>query len=372
MIERASGTTPWENAGLDFRLEQVTRIAAATLLVLGCLLVLQPFVTALLCAAIVCFSTWPVYDRMVRWLGGRRSLAALVMTLLLALVMVVPLAVLALTLADTASPAIDWMRDTFAHGLPLPPDWVRELPLAGESIDTAWREMVSNKAKFSEAVKKVAPPVQQGLFKAGLLLGEGVIQLSLAAFIAFFLYRDGEAMIASAREAMKRLAGELAPELLVTVGGTVQGVVYGLVGTAIAQGIVSLIGFLIAGVPGAMLLGFLTFILSMVPIGPPLIWGGAVAWLVFQDQTGWAVFMAAYGFFVISGIDNVIKPMLISRGSSLPFALVFLGVMGGVVAFGFVGIFLGPTLLAVGLSVLGQWLKPTTTDATSTPVVPPG
>jgi predicted PurR-regulated permease PerM len=97
--------------------------------------------------------------------------------------------------------------------------------------------------------------------------------------------------------------------------------------------------------------------LSMVPIGPPLIWGGAAAWLFAQDQTGWAIFMAIYGFVVISGIDNVIKPLLISRGSSLPFVLVFLGVMGGVYAFGFVGIFLGPTLLAVGLSLLQQWLK---------------
>ena len=96
----------------------------------------------------------------------------------------------------------------------------------------------------------------------------------------------------------------------------------------------------------------------MVPIGPPLIWGGAAAWLFYQDQHGWALFMLVYGFVVISGIDNVIKPLLISRGSSLPFALVFLGVMGGVVAFGFVGLFIGPTLLAVGLTVLDQWLKP--------------
>lgn len=343
---------------MDIRLEQLTRIAAATLLVLGCLLVLQPFVTALLVAAIVCFSTWPVYDWLVQQWRGRRSLAALAMTLLIILVMVLPVALLALTLADTATPAIDWLRDTFAHGMPLPPDWVRDLPLAGESLDAAWRELAANKAKLAELIKKIAPPAQQGLFKTVLLLGEGVIQMSLAAFIAFFLYRDGESLVAATREVMQRLAGELAPGLLVTVGGTVQGVVYGLVGTAIAQGIVAVIGFAIAGVPGAALLGFLIFMLSMVPIGPPLIWGGAAAWLAWQDQTGWAVFMLVYGFVIISGIDNVIKPLLISRGSSLPFALVFLGVMGGVFAFGFVGIFLGPTLLAVGLSVIDEWLKP--------------
>lgn len=343
---------------MDIRLEQITRVAAVTLLVLGCLLVLQPFVTALLCAAIVCFSTWPLYEKLLARCGGRRSLTALILTLALILIMVMPLALLALTLADSATPAVEWLRDTFAHGLPLPPDWVKDLPLIGDSAEAAWRELAANKVKLAELMKKFAPPAQQGVFKVGLLLGEGVIQLSLAAFIAFFLYRDGETLVAATREAMKRLAGELAPGLLVTVGGTVQGVVYGLVGTAIAQGIVAVIGFLIAGVPGALLLGFLTFMLSMVPIGPPLIWGGAAAWLFYQDQHGWALFMAAYGFIVISGIDNVIKPLLISRGSSLPFALVFLGVMGGVFAFGFVGIFLGPTLLAVGLSVLNEWLKP--------------
>jgi len=135
-------------------------------------------------------------------------------------------------------------------------------------------------------------------------------------------------------------------------------VVYGIVGTAIAQGLVAFIGFLIAGVPGAALLGFLTFLLSMVPVGPPLIWAGAVIWLAFKSSTGWAIFMVIWGFFVISGIDNVIKPLLISRGSSLPFVLVMLGVFGGVFAFGFVGIFLGPTLLAVGYSLVRMWTQP--------------
>ena len=118
------------------------------------------------------------------------------------------------------------------------------------------------------------------------------------------------------------------------------------------------IGFLIAGVPAALLLGFATFFLSLLPIGPPLIWGGATAWLAYQDQIGWAVFMAVYGFFAISGIDNVVKPLLISRGSSLPFVLVFLGVFGGVIAFGFVGIFIGPTLLAVGFALAQRWTRP--------------
>jgi len=118
---------------------------------------------------------------------------------------------------------------------------------------------------------------------------------------------------------------------------------------------VAAVGFLIAGVPGVALLAVATFLFSLVPVGPPLIWGGAAIWLFNQGSTGWGIFMVIYGLVVISGVDNVVKPMLISRGSSLPFLLVLLGVMGGVLAFGFVGLFIGPTLLAVALGLLRNW-----------------
>lgn len=343
---------------MEKRIEQIAQIAAISLLVIGCLLVLQPFVTALLSAAIVCFSTWPLYKKIESVVQGRRMLAALVMTLLLVLVIVLPLAFIALTLADSVGPLVERVRDILVHGMPLPPDWVTTIPLAGESIDAWWREIAASKDKLSELVKKFTQPAQQGAIKVGLVLGEGVLQLSLATFIGFFFYRDGADLVAAARSAVKRVAGDLEPGLFLTVGGTIQGVVYGIIGTAIAQGLLALVGFLIAGVPGALLLAFLTFMLSIVPVGPPLIWGGAVAWLAYQDQLGWAVFMAVWGFFVISGIDNVIKPLLISRGSNLPFVLVVLGVFGGVIAFGFVGIFIGPTLMAIGYTLARQWTRP--------------
>ena len=342
---------------METRVEKIAQVVAIVVLVVGCLLVLQPFVTALLLAAIVCFSTWPTYQWLERRLRGRRTLAALAMTLLLILIVVLPLALLALTLADNVTVLIEQIRDVFADGLPTPPDWVASVPVVGNSADAWWREIAASREKLAETLQKFAHPAQQGLLKAGLLMGEGVLQLSLTAFIAFFFYRDGAALMAAAQTATHRIAGYLAPGLLQTVGGTVQGVVYGLVGTAIAQGLVAVIGFLIAGVPGAPLLGFLTFLLSMVPVGPPLIWGGAVVWLALKGATGWAIFMAVWGFFVISGIDNVIKPLLISRGSSMPFVLVMLGVFGGVFAFGFVGIFLGPTLLAVGYSMVRMWTQ---------------
>lgn len=360
MIElRYIELTDREHITLDKRVEHIAQIAAIAVLVLGCLLVLQPFVTALLSAAIVCFSTWPIYKWLEHKLGGRRWLAALAMTLSLIVIVVLPVALLALTVADSVAPAVDKLREFFAAGLPGPPDWLVNIPLIGDYLDSGWRELAASQAVLNETLKKFMQPVREGLIQFGLLLGEGALQMTLAAFIGYFFYRDGEALVAAARVATGRIVGQvLMPELFQTVGGTIRGVVYGLLGTAVAQGVVAAIGFVIAGVPAAALLGAATFFLSVLPIGPPLIWGGAAAWLAYQDQLGWAMFMVVYGVVAISGIDNVVKPLLISRGSSLPFVLVFLGVFGGVIAFGFVGIFIGPTLLAVGLALALRWTHP--------------
>lgn len=353
---------------MEKRIEQIIQIAAITVLVIGCFMVLRPFLVAILSAAILCFSTWPVYGLLERKLGGRRSLAALAMTLLIILVLVLPLALIAATFADDVPHLFERLRELLADGLPYPPDWVASIPLAGESLDAGWRELAGSKAKLAEALKRLALPAREGLVRTGIIIGEGVLQFTLIAFIGFFFYRDGAALVQALRNALSRVAGQLAGGLLQTIGGTVNGVVYGIVGTGIAQGLAAAIGFVIAGVPGALMLGFFTFFLSIVPAGPPLIWGGATVWLFYQDQPGWAVFMAIWGFFVVSGIDNVVKPLLISRGSSLPFALVLLGVFGGILAFGFVGIFLGPTLLAVGFNLARRWVTPQiVTDPPTTP-----
>jgi predicted PurR-regulated permease PerM len=339
------------------RLEQIFQVAAIAVLVVGCFMVLRPFIAAILSAAILSFSTWPVYEWFERRLGGRSWLAALVMTLLFVVIVVLPLVVVALTYADEVPRLFETVRDTLSEGLPNPPSWVSSIPLVGESLDTGWRELAGNKAQLAEMLKRLLQPARQGVVSASFLIGEGALQFTLIAFIAYFFYRDGAALAGALRNALTRVAGQLTGELIEIVGGTVTGVVYGIVGTGIAQGIVALIGFFIAGVPGALMLGFLTVFLSMVPAGPPLLWLGATAWLAYQDRPGWAIFMAVWGIFVISGIDNIVKPLLISRGSSLPFVLVLLGVLGGVLAFGFIGIFLGPVLLAVGFNLARGWTK---------------
>ncbi len=179
--------------------------------------------------------------------------------------------------------------------------------------------------------------------------------LFLSALIVFFFWRDGDELSARARRMAQRVAGERALQLAEVAKGTIRGTVYGILGTALAQGALAFVGFLIAGIPGAFLLGVGTFFLSVVPVGPPLIWAPAAFWLYEQGETGWAIALVVWGVAVISSVDNFLKPLLISRGSKLPFILVLLGVLGGVVAFGFVGIFLGPTLLAVAYRLLDEW-----------------
>jgi len=307
--------------------EQVVRVAAIVLLVVGCVVVLQPFLVAILAAAILCFSTWPVYRFIEDRTGGRRWLAALAMTLLILLVLVVPLALIALSFSDDVPRLVENARELFARGLPGPPEWVAGIPLVGEQLDASWRELAESRDKLAEALKRFSQPAREVLVKTGLIIAEGVLQFTLIAFIGYFFYRDGAALVDALRNALSRVAGDLTERLLGIVGGTINGVVYGIVGTGLAQAVAALIGFLIAGVPGAVMLASLVFILSIIPAGPALIWVGATVWLAYNDQPGWATFMVLWGFFVISGIDNIVKPLLISRGAAMPFVLVLLGVL---------------------------------------------
>jgi predicted PurR-regulated permease PerM len=169
------------------------------------------------------------------------------------------------------------------------------------------------------------------------------------------MFRDGDAIVERLRGATQRIAGERGERLADVAAATVRGVVLGILGTALIQGVVAAIGFWIAGIAAAPLLGLLTFLLSPVPIGPPLVWGSAALWMIHSGQTGWGIFVAVWGTLVVSMVDNVIKPLIISRGADLPFALVLLGVLGGAIAFGAIGVFLGPVLLALGYALLIEW-----------------
>ncbi|MET0519599.1 MAG: AI-2E family transporter [Burkholderiaceae bacterium] len=338
-------------------LQQYAQLAAVVVVVVGCYLILNPFIPALLFSAVACSSSWPLYARLRRALGGRSALAALLMTLALVVLVIGPTAALAVSLADDVGAVVQSIKELLDQGPLPPPAWLKTLPLIGEPLDGYWHRIAASREELAALLKNLIEPARSLVLIAGRAIASSLLQLVLASFIGYFFYRDGEALVLGLRRILAKLAGPLGEELLLTIASTVTGVVHGIFGTALAQALVAMIGFVVAGVPGALVLGTATFFLSMIPVGPPLVWGGAMLWLFYQDRPGWAIFMALWGLLVISSIDNFVKPYLISRSSSLPLLLIVFGVFGGIVAFGFIGVFIGPPVLAVGLTLVQLWTR---------------
>jgi len=319
--------------------------------------VMAPFISALLWGAILAFASWPLMRLLTRALGGRETLAAGLLTTAWILIVALPLVWLGFNLADHIRDATAFVRDVQMDGLPDAPAWLGGIPLVGERLVSWWQSLDQQGAALLASVKPHLGQVGNWLLARSAQIGSGVLELTLSLVFVFFFYRDGPRLSAFVLRLLHRLMGDRAEYYLELVAGTVQRVVNGVIGTAAAQGLLALIGFLIAGVPGAIVLGLVTFMLSLIPMGPPLAWIPATGWLVWKGEYGMAVFLGVWGTFIISGVDNVLKPYLISRGGNLPLVIVLLGVFGGLIAFGFIGLFIGPTLLAVGYSLLLDWSR---------------
>jgi predicted PurR-regulated permease PerM len=376
------------------RLETILGRVALTLLLVGCVLVLKPFLTALMWAAILSFSLWPLHSRLLAWLKGRRTLAALITTGAIAAVLIGPFVLMGFSVADDARAIGTATRKWIDAGPPQAPAWFSKIPAVGTKAAEYWNDLaddarhlvqevklesnrvnspsgetnsaaatikdafatthVARESKLVELGSRIVRSMQSWAPKVGLAIGRGMVEIGLSVFLAFFFFRNGDSAAARLRAGVSKIAGNQGRHLIEVAGNTVRGVVYGIIGTALIQGVMAGIGFLIAGVPGAMLLGLLTFFLSVVPMGPPLVWIPAALWLYSQGHTGWAIFMTVWGL-AVSSIDNFVKPWLISQGSAMPFVLIFFGVLGGALAFGVIGVFLGPTLLAVAYRLLEEW-----------------
>ena len=334
---------------------RTAQVAITALLLLGCAFVLSPFFAAILFAGTVCITSWPLYRFLHRRLRGRDGLAAITMTLLLTALLLVPMIGLAASLTDAVTELVDQVRALIEASDGRPPAWLKEIPIVGADLDAYIRKLTHSQLEMRKLGLQAVEPARKFALGLGAVVGQGLLQITLVLFIVFFLYRDGARISVLLETAADRLGGELGGSLLELASNTVKAVMIGIVGTAAAQALVALVGFLIAGVPGALLMSAGIFFLSMVPIGPPLIWGGAAFWLYQQDQQGWAIFMVLWGLLAISSVDNFVKPMLISRTASLPILLIALGAFGGVLAFGFIGLFLGPTFLALGQALFLAW-----------------
>jgi len=343
----ASGTTQL--------LERTVLLLLFAGLLLGILAVLLPFTTAILFGAILAIAAWPLRELLLRC-GLKRGLAATLLLLLALAVIALPLMALAPSLAEHLTQGADRLRDYFASAPQVPP-WLAGLPVVGERLARIWDKVMLAEGGIRAMLEPYSAQLRQVLVGAAGALAGSVLQIILSLVVAALFWVSGDALAARLRDFLRKLCGETAAAELDVAAGAVRGVAYGVVGTAAIQAVVMAIGLVVAGVPGAALLGFVTLLLALSQIGAPLIivvWGGAAVWLFGQDQQVWGIFMIVWGL-IVTMMDNVIKPWLIGFGVAMPMSLTILGVFGGFVAFGFLGLFIGPTLIAVVFTLLEAW-----------------
>jgi predicted PurR-regulated permease PerM len=324
---------------------------------IGCVLVLYPFFSALLWAGILVFTTWPICEWLCDHLKLRRGAAAGVMVTLTAVVVVLPLALAAPDSASDVNHLRTMVENALRGGLPNAPVWLYDVPLIGPAFGGLWDRWAADISALVAALQPYFGIVLEG--GLGILLGiaHGVLLFVLALFIAFFFYLYGEPIAARLSVLLHRIAGAQAGRLILVTGATVRGVVYGILGTAIVQGILTAFGLWLAGVPRPVPLGAVAGFLAVLPIGAPVVWIPAAIWLLNDGHVARGVFLLIYGVVAVSGADHLIRPWFISRGAQLPFLLVVLGVLGGALAFGLLGIFLGPVLLGIGYTLVNEWAR---------------
>jgi len=316
--------------------------------------VLLPFVSALLWGAILSYAIWPWYTRLLRRLGGRRTLAALGMALAMSAVILVPVLILGATLTDNVKDLTTSAERWIEAGPPPPPAWLVKLPVVGRTAVESWKKLTADSGRWQAQLRRAVEAGGTALLKLGWMLGNGLLQIALSILITFFFLRNGPAVAETLTAAVERVAQERGRHLLMLAGATMRGVVYGVLGTALAQAVIAGIGLLVAGAPWPGLLALGVFFLSVVPAGPLLAMAPAVFWLFHQGATGWGVFLLVWAVGV-GTVDNFMRPWLISQGSDMPFVLILLGVLGGALTFGFIGVFISPTLLAVGHRIVTEW-----------------
>ncbi len=332
---------------------------AVALLLGGVLLltywILRDFLVPLLWAFILAYVTWPLNCRLRRMVS-RPGLASLLMTLLLAVVIILPVLLLIASLRQEAEAAFEWLQNALAGGAQMLPAWLLSLPLIGQPIGVMADQVARDPEVISNWLAGQAPNIAGGAAEAAGAVGRNAMKFGMALLAVFFVYRDGETITAEFRRGAGKLLGRQSETYWVAAAEMTQAVVYGLVLTAIAQGALAGLGYWVVGVDAPILIGVLTALAALVPFGAPVVWGTVTLYLLFTGNLWAGLGLLAWGALGVSSVDNLVRPLVISVSAHIPFLLVLFGVLGGLSAFGLVGLFLGPVVLSVLLAVWQQWL----------------
>lgn len=341
-------TAPW------FR-----RVLVAAL-VLGILLltfnVLQPFVVPMIWGAILAYVSWPLHVRMIKLVRGRVGLASLLTTLLVTVAIVVPLVWLILLLRVEAINAYGQVQSFLASNPVLPPA-VRDMPWIGPALTDLLAQFAADPAALGQRFVRLMEESSVEVTRLIGGVGRNVAKLFFAVLSMFFLLRDGPRLFREARAILEGILGPTVHDYLDAVGSTTQAVVYALILGALAQGAAAGIGYWIFGVKAPVLMGALTVLIALIPFGAPIVWLTLGSWLLMTGHVWPGIGLLLWGAILVSWVDNIVRPLVISNATQMPFLLVVFGVLGGVLAFGLVGLFIGPVLLAVSLALWREWLE---------------
>jgi len=338
----------------------ITRITLAVLfigvLIAASFWIMRPFLLPLIWASTIAVATWPIMLRLQGWLGGKRPLAVAGMTLALLLVFVVPFTLAVLTIVDHADQIVDFAKGFATYSLPPPPDWLGKLPLGGPKLNEAWQEVAAvGPGGLRARLLPYAGAIVKWFVEQAGTLGGMLVQFLLTVVISAVLFSTGETAAQGVRRFARRLAGQQGEDAAVLAAKTIRGVALGIVLTAFIQAILAGIGFAVAGVPTPVLLAAVIFILALAQLPPLLVMGPAVVWLYWKGDPVWGTMLLVWTV-VVSGIDNVVRPLLIRKGIDLPLLLIFSGVIGGLFALGIIGLFIGPVVLAVTYRLVESWV----------------
>ena len=317
-------------------------------------IVVAPFLAPIAWASVLAYVTWPVAVRIRCWCNNRDTLAAFLATAVLGLTLFLPLVWLIWLAQQELGRLLPALQMFLANPPPVP-ETLRSLPWLGEWLKQQQVHFTANPNCASLVVKTWLATHTTYLSMLAGGLGKGLAKMILVVVILFFLFRDGVRIMYELRHVLERFIGGHIHYYLHAVGTTTRAVVYGILLTAFVQGVVAGLGYWAAGLTSPIMFGVLTMILALIPFGTPIAWGAAGFWLMLQGETGAAIGVWIWGAVVVSQLDNFLRPLFISSISPIPFLLVLFGVLGGLLAFGLVGLFIGPIVLTVVWAVWREW-----------------
>ncbi|BCU63548.1 AI-2E family transporter [Acinetobacter bouvetii] len=321
--------------------------------------VLKYFIVPVVWAAIIAYMTWPLYQRVLRTCKQRSTLSATLMILLVVLVVGLPVIFAIFLLQHEGRNLYYELQKQVFSGHVNVPDFIRQLPFIGKEVSRTLRELNNDPNSIIQSVQLW---IQGHLNYGKILLNEvskNIFKLCFAVMSLFFFYRDGQTILGQVSKALEMVIGPRVHHYLSTISDTTRAVVYGVGLTAVAQAALAGLSYFVAGVPNPMLLTIVTFVLALIPFGPPVAYTSVSLWLFSQGQTIEAIGVMAWGVCIVSTADNVIRPLVISGATQIPFLLIMFGVLGGLASFGMVGLFVGPVILAVLLAIWREWLHET-------------